>query len=244
MVDGLDGRRAHEGQAAPDPDHQPGDRGIGLVARPPADDVDQAADLGASRVAHGTPDDPGQGHDRVADGAVGEGPLAAGREPVTIGPGREPAGVPLRGRRARRRAATVVGRLGWRPGRVQRQAMEESSHGSSSGLSECSIPRGNGRPRAAPVRAGRWTAARGAARSVGRRTTPGSASCTGLRPDGTSRPSRARLSQAAEGGCAARSTGGFSTTQGRTSFERRAQNGCVVSDHRGRVPPGPSRVHR
>ena len=49
-----------EGQPTADPDHQPGDRRIGLVPRPPADDVDQAPDLGPAGVAHRPADQTGQ----------------------------------------------------------------------------------------------------------------------------------------------------------------------------------------
>ncbi len=76
LLDGVDGRRPHEGQAAAHLHHQPGDRRVGLLARPPADDVDQAADLGPGLVAHGPSDDPGQRHEGVAHGAVGQQPLA------------------------------------------------------------------------------------------------------------------------------------------------------------------------
>ena len=67
VADAVDGRRRHEGQPAPDPDHQTAHRRVGLPVGPAGDDVVQPADLLAGLVAHRAAEEAGQRHDGVED---------------------------------------------------------------------------------------------------------------------------------------------------------------------------------
>ena len=126
MFDGVDGRGVDEGQAPPDPHHQPGHRRVGLVAGPPADDVDQPADFRAPLVAHGPAHHAGQGHHGVPDGAVGQQSLTAVSEA-----GAHRVGAAHGGRRrpvGGRARSTFVGGIGSVTGGHWRPAVEESDH--------------------------------------------------------------------------------------------------------------------
>ena len=127
VLDGVDGRGVDEGQAPPDPHHQAGHRRVGLVARPPADDVDEPADLGTPLVAHGPAHHAGQGDHGVPDGAVGQQALTAVSEAGAHRVGAAHGGAARRpaGGRAR---PTVVGRIGAVTGGHWRPAVEESGH--------------------------------------------------------------------------------------------------------------------
>ena len=132
VLDGVDGASVDKGQPTADPDDEAGHRRVGLLTRPPADDVAEPPDLGSGLVPHGASHDAGQGHEGITDGPVSQQALAPLASPGTADPapmGRRTSAGVGRVEADGGRRCTALGRFGRGSGGKGKSG-ETTDHGS------------------------------------------------------------------------------------------------------------------